>query len=155
EVETKRLALQAHASQLEKRVEERTAALVRANRAKDEFLALVSHELRNPVTVIVGNAEVLHKRMDVMERRERDHSLADLRSEARRLQRITENLLILSQLEVGQVAGGEPILISRIIAARVEDHLQAFPNRDLRVDVPVPGPIVSASETHLELVLKN
>ncbi len=48
-----------YANQLELRVEERTAELVRANRIKDEFLANMSHELRTPLTGILGASEML------------------------------------------------------------------------------------------------
>ena len=48
-----------YANQLELRVKERTAELVRANRVKDEFLANMSHELRTPLTGILGASEML------------------------------------------------------------------------------------------------
>jgi GAF domain-containing protein/HAMP domain-containing protein len=53
----------AHAETLERRVRERTAELVRANRTKSEFLANMSHELRTPLNAIIGFSEVLLERM--------------------------------------------------------------------------------------------
>ena len=44
---------------LAQKVDERTAELQRALRAKDEFLANMSHELRTPLTAILGMSEVL------------------------------------------------------------------------------------------------
>ncbi len=48
-----------YASELELRVEERTAELVKANHAKDDFLATMSHELRTPLNGILGFSETL------------------------------------------------------------------------------------------------
>jgi signal transduction histidine kinase len=44
------------------RLQETNAELQAANRAKDDFLALVSHELRSPMTAIVGWSQLLHMR---------------------------------------------------------------------------------------------
>jgi PAS domain S-box-containing protein len=51
--------IEQHATELEKRVEERTAELKRANQAKDEFLANMSHELRTPLNGILAFSEAL------------------------------------------------------------------------------------------------
>lgn len=48
-----------HAEDLEQRVQQRTAELVRANRTKDEFLANMSHELRTPLNSVLGFSETL------------------------------------------------------------------------------------------------
>jgi PAS domain S-box-containing protein len=59
-------AVQTHAIELEKRINERTLELRAANlemqralQAKDEFLANMSHELRTPLTAILGLSELL------------------------------------------------------------------------------------------------
>jgi PAS domain S-box-containing protein len=44
---------------LEQRVNERTAELEKANRMKDEFIATLSHELRTPITSIIGWVQML------------------------------------------------------------------------------------------------
>jgi signal transduction histidine kinase len=46
-------------SDMEKKVEERTAMLLAANQAKSEFLAVMSHELRTPLNSIIGFSELL------------------------------------------------------------------------------------------------
>ena len=54
-------ALRVQAAQLEKRVQERTLELEKANRAKDEFIATLSHELRTPITSITGWVQMLQE----------------------------------------------------------------------------------------------
>ena len=54
-------ALREQAAQLEKRVQERTLELEKANRAKDEFIATLSHELRTPITSITGWVQMLQE----------------------------------------------------------------------------------------------
>jgi signal transduction histidine kinase len=46
---------------LETRVEQRTAELANANRAKSLFLANMSHELRTPLNAIIGFGEMMHR----------------------------------------------------------------------------------------------
>ena len=72
-----------------------------ALRAKDEFLSLVSHELRNPMTVIMGNAEALHRYGDALSTEDRLLAVTDLRHGTKRLMQLIENLLMMSKAEYG------------------------------------------------------
>lgn len=50
--------------QMAQEIAERTKELNRMNKMKDEFMAVLSHELRNPINVIAGFAEVLRSGVD-------------------------------------------------------------------------------------------
>src|SRR5688572_2679680 len=52
-------ALERANAELETRVSERTSALAEANRRKDEFLAMLAHELRNPLSALRTACEAL------------------------------------------------------------------------------------------------
>jgi len=52
-------SLENHAAELEQAVEARTQQLRDANRRKDEFLAMLAHELRNPLACILSSAELV------------------------------------------------------------------------------------------------
>src|SRR5688500_12340496 len=53
---------------LEQRVTERTEELRQANRLKDEFLAMLGHELRNPLAAIMNAVQVMHASTENPER---------------------------------------------------------------------------------------
>ncbi|MHC8410974.1 ATP-binding protein [Pseudomonas sp. Hz4] len=103
--ETDRLALQDNRDELLRRVERRTASLMRAkdeaeaaNQAKSRFLATMSHELRTPLNGILGMAELLRgASLD-----ERDSQRLDaLRKAGEGLLTILNEVLYFAKLEEG------------------------------------------------------
>ena len=73
----------------------------RAERLKDEFLALVSHELRTPLTSIVGYVETLLEDGEDADPATRERFLAIVHRNGVRLQRLVSDLLFVAQLESG------------------------------------------------------
>lgn len=129
--------------------------LRRANAAKDEFLSLVSHELKTPITIVMGNAEVLSKRHRILDEETRDEALRDIRDETDRLHRIIDDLLVLARLEGGRSIESEPLLLQRIVRACAERHGRVHVRREVRVHVEGdPGPVEGA-DTALQQVITN
>ena len=126
-----------------------------ANAAKDEFLGLVSHELKTPITTILGNAEVLERRFDDIEPESRLGALSDIRGEAERLHRIIDNLLVLARLEQGRTLEREPMLVRRVVEHVVSAHRRAFPSREMIVRFDLPPTPVLGSPQYLEQTLRN
>ena len=73
-----------------------------ANRIKDEFLATVSHELRNPLNAILGWANILRTRE--VNKDERDHGLNVIERNARVQLKLIEDLLDVSRIVSGKLA---------------------------------------------------
>src|SRR5262245_44028604 len=71
-----------------------TAAMREADRRKDEFLALLSHELRNPLTPILAAAQLMQLRGDIATPREREVILR----QAQHLMRLVDDLLDVSRV---------------------------------------------------------
>ncbi len=63
---------------------------------QQRFVADSSHELRTPLTVIKGNAALLRRVDDVVER---DDAILAIENEANRMSRIVDDLLLLAQLD--------------------------------------------------------
>jgi two-component system OmpR family sensor kinase len=90
------------------------AALERAREGERRFLADASHELRTPVTALLGNVEYASRHgadADV---------LADLRHDATRLARLVDDLLALER-ESAATPGGEPVALDAIARELAEE----------------------------------
>ena len=85
---------------LEALVAERTRELAAANAAKSEFLAHITHEIRNPLNGVVGLAEMLARREDDATSR---HLARSLRSCADYLGSIVDSVLDLARIETGRL----------------------------------------------------
>jgi two-component system phosphate regulon sensor histidine kinase PhoR len=93
--------------------------LERLERIRKDFVANVSHELRTPLTAIRGYAETL---LDgALEDQENNRKFLEvIRAHAIRLNNIASDLLVLSELESGQVAAApEPVPIHAALEAAI------------------------------------
>ncbi|MFC7534531.1 ATP-binding protein [Actinoplanes sp. GCM10030250] len=73
-------------------------------RTKDEFLAMVTHELRNPLAAITGTATLFNDELDELTRDDQRHYLQVMIRNAERLSVMAEDLLDLARLESGHLA---------------------------------------------------
>jgi PAS domain S-box-containing protein len=95
--------IQQYANELERRVEERTLELTRANRAKDEFMATMTHELRTPLNSILGLSEsLLEQRRDPLSEYQQ-RSLKIIESSGQHLLELINDVLDLSKVEAGML----------------------------------------------------
>ena len=78
----------------------RTAAAEEASRAKSDFLATVSHEMRTPLTVIRSAVELLEHFSDDEPPAVRAEFVATISAHARRLDGMIDQLLLLAHLDV-------------------------------------------------------
>lgn len=131
-------------------------ALTLSNGVKDEFLGLISHELRTPVTTIYGNAQLLRDRLDRIPDANRAEMVTDIAEDSERLLAIIENLLLLSRMQSGSTSELEPQVLSHVIRHEVGLFLRRHPDRDIRfTEVPGHHVLVEADRTHLVLLLQN
>ena len=94
---------------LERRVEERTAELEKALQAKSEFLSRASHELRTPMNHILGFAQLLSLRKGLTEKQEA--SVRQILESGRRLLTLIDHILGISKSRANELsfeASGAP-----------------------------------------------
>jgi len=111
-------------------------SLERAREGERRFLADASHELRTPVTALLGNVEYASRHGLT------DEVLDDLRSEAGRLARLVDDLLVLERAGAPAADRDAYVPVDFVALARsVADELGAD-----RVEVSAAGSIVGSGE---------
>ena len=128
--------------------------LQQSQRLKDELYNVVSHELRTPLTGILGFGELLLTRDDRLTPDQRKEHLGRILREARRLQRVVDNLVYSSK--VIQQDGSAAADLRGVVGAVIED-LDDVPGRerlDLQVDLDAAREVAMPAEA-LRLVMVN
>lgn len=87
----------------EKALQEKNQELASANQAKDRFLAGMSHELRTPLNAIIGFTGTLLMKLPGPLNDEQEKQLRTVRSSARHLLALINDLLDVSKIEAGKV----------------------------------------------------
>src|SRR5437660_5579799 len=135
--------------QLAAQAKERAAAeLTEANRLlreadelKSEFMAVTAHELRNPIAVLGGFASILLDRSHELEEDERRQLLRGVGTQAARLNRLVEDLLVASRLEAGALDVHRDEVDLRPLIEEV-DSSTAAGDDGIVVDCPTPIPVI-------------
>ena len=90
------------------RLESSQADLAAALAAQQRFVADASHELRTPLSTIRTNAEFLRERTDAAAD-DRAAAIADVASEAERMSRLVDGLLVLARADAGVAVERRPV----------------------------------------------
>jgi signal transduction histidine kinase len=138
------------------RLRESEAILRETGRRKDEFLAMLSHELRNPLAPIRNTIEVLRRRADAAEEVRWSYDLIE--RQLSHLTRLVEDLLDVSRITYGRLEiRREPADLAAIVrdaAVAVQPELGAK-GLQLQVELPAtPIPVV-ADVVRLTQVVRN
>jgi len=142
---------------------DRNRQLARANeelreldRMKSDFVSLVSHQLRAPLTNINGALELVSQDAELLPAASQ-RTLRILAEEGHRLSHMIETILDVSRLEAGQLTPSagpvalEPLL-ARVCASVVANEAD---RRDWKLEVTPELPPVWADETLLEEIVRN
>jgi PAS domain S-box-containing protein len=124
-------------------------------RMKSEFISLVSHQLRTPLTNISIAAEILVNSDD---RREGDVSILNsLKQQSVRLRRLVDQVLMASRLERGlyQKTAVEPLALRPLLEETVRIFRTQHPELDFPLSVPGDVPFVWGDRVLVEVVLEN
>lgn len=101
---------------VERSLQEKNIELEKASLAKDRFLASMSHELRTPLNAIIGFTGTLLMRLPGPLTADQEHQLQTVKSSARHLLSLINDLLDLAKIESGKVElNTEPVACQRVL----------------------------------------
>lgn len=128
--------------------------------AQERFIANAAHELKTPLTLLLGKAQVLAQRN--REEAEYRQYMETVQTETRRLAKIVESLLVLARVDAGlPLPGMEPISINEVVMdavhecnaygearnVRITPHLAITENQD--------GPMIEGDAELLSVMFSN
>ena len=128
--------------------------LRQADRRKDEFLAMLGHELRNPLAPILTALELMKLRGIDIFARER----SVIERQVRHVARLVDDMLDIARVTRGKVSlEKQPVEVAMVIAKAIEiaEPLIAQRGHQLHVAVPEIGLVIDADQVRLSQIFAN
>jgi K+-sensing histidine kinase KdpD len=119
-------------------------------------VGVLSHEIRTPIATLYAMSGILRAHQRSMQPEEVDECLDGLESEADRLRRLTEDLLVLSRTDGDRLeVARNPVALRPLAATVVKRERVVSPRHEIVLDVSDSVPLVLGEEGYLEQVLGN
>lgn len=124
---------------------------------RDAFLSIASHELKTPVTALLGYVELLQRRVLQNGAPERDlRSIQIIHDQAWRLTNLIGSLLDISRIETGQLRlDPVPLDLGALVRQIIGEMEPVFDRYTFSYDIPAEALIIDGDAVRLEQVLHN
>src|SRR5688572_7582977 len=128
--------------------------LERLNRAKSEFVSIVSHEFRTPLTGIQGFSEMMRdEQLSIEEMRE---YAGDINKDVQRLNRMINEMLDLDRMESGRMTIHRELMDLNAVVDEAVDRVRPnAPNHTLTLDLQPDLPQIRADRDRMTQVASN
>ncbi|NND04020.1 MAG: PAS domain-containing sensor histidine kinase [Acidimicrobiia bacterium] len=128
----------------------RLEALVQS---KDEFIASISHEVRTPLTVVMGIAHELDSRWNEVEPQERAELLELIVGQTSEMSDLIEDLLVAARADIGKLPIHVEPLDARTVISEVVESVRT--TGELSISVSEHSPVVYADPVRLRQIMRN
>jgi signal transduction histidine kinase len=128
--------------------------LEKVNRAKSEFVSIVSHEFRTPLTGIQGFSELMKD--DLLTPAEMKEYAGDIFKDAQRLNRLITEMLDLDRMEAGHMSiHKEPTDLNALVSEAADRVRPNAPGHPIRLSLDLELPEIPADHDRLTQVAAN
>ena len=140
------------------KINEQLLQLKETDRQKDEFISMISHELKSPIFPIIGYCDLLRdpelsKNFNALH----FEALDEITSNAERLQRITEDLLDVNRMNMKKLQYNiKKFSLAKFVTHMVKEHALLMEKKQIEFCVlPVEDQIIESDEQRLGQVIAN
>ncbi len=142
--------------ELQEALRQRAADLAEADRRKDEFLAMLAHELRNPLAAIVN---ALHLAEATRSEDSESKAMGVMVRQSQHMARMVDDLLDVSRFNRGHIElRRAQVDLRQVVQHSVDARRAAIEDKGLHLEVSLPGPgglWLNGDATRLEQVVSN
>jgi len=104
---------------------------------RSEFVATVSHELRSPLTAIIGYGELLESRWDQFSEQDRRDRVRRIVASAHRQRQLVEDLLLVSRVENGDLVARRTVVALPLLVKQAMEEVRAnYKGQDFDLNGP-------------------
>ena len=136
--------------------QEKELAEAEKEKMRANLLRAVSHDLRTPLTGIIGNSESILENSESMTEEEKKGIVATIDSDARWLLNMVENLLSVTRIDDSNAGVNKsPEIVDEVVSAAAAKFKKNFPGTDIVVKVPEEPVLVDMDAMLIQQVLIN
>lgn len=124
------------------------------NKMKRDFFANASHELKSPLTTIIGYQQLLANDL-ISDEKEKNNAINKTIKEANRMNNIIKDMLDIARLEADIKRNYTQVSIKQIILDILDSYDQEIKKANLRIDLNLNDTIINGDESDLTKLIKN
>jgi phosphoserine phosphatase RsbU/P len=126
------------------------------DRTRTEFISMLAHELRGPMTTVMGFGYTLRDQFDKLDEEKRTRVIGTIVKEIERLSRMVNDLLDLSRMEAGTLRYEiVPLDLKEFVETLITTHASLRAKHIVSDDIPEEIPQILADRDRLDQVMIN
>jgi PAS domain S-box-containing protein len=124
--------------------------------ARDQFLSVASHELKTPLTALLGYADLVQRRLPAQVDERDRRALKIIHEQSARLNRLVTTMLDLSRIQSGRLAIEHSLINLGALAEHVAAEMRpTLDHHAIEIETPKAPLLVEGDAQRLEQVLQN